>query len=690
MAGVEVGTAYVTVIPSAKGFAGKLHSEIGSSASKAGRDAGDKAGRSFGEGVKGHVAAAGAIIAGAFAVDKIAGFFKDANAEARESQKVGALTTQVIKSTGGAANVSAKQVGNLATALSNKTGIDDEVIQSGANMLLTFKNVRNEAGKGNDIFNKATGILTDMSAAMGTEPRKAAIQLGKALNDPVKGITALSRVGVTFTDQQKKTIAALVKGGKTAQAQKIILAELNSEFGGAAAAQATMGEKAQTAFKNLEEAIGTAFLPAEDAALGGITKIIIAATNLATKAGPKVQEFFDGAVKAGKTFTAFAKGDLAGVSETNSGVLGFFASAGTIVFRVVGQIKSALAGVDFGQIVGGLSPIATIFRGMLPSLEKLLPVFVQLAGTLGGVLARVLPILAQVFLQIGQSLGGILVKVLPIVADLFGRLAGLIGGVLAQELPIVAQLFSQLAGAVLPILAKLLPVLVKGISQIALTLFPALGRIIVALLPILKPLIQILATLATAVLPIVVALIKILVPILTVAVKVIAAVLTVVAKAVTWFVKLAGNVDIAREAFGKLASWIGGKLTAAFQAVKDWLARRWTHQVDGGIIAPITAAKVGIAKAWNAIRDAFTAAKNWVTGAFKRRHHPDDLLQRQGLGDGDIQQQLGQGPWRPDGADKPGCHRVTEDLRCRRHHPDDLLQRCRRGRADLQWHRERR
>ena len=30
--------------------------------------------------------------------------------------------------------------------------------------------------------------------------------LGKALNDPVKGITALGRAGVTFTDEQKKQI----------------------------------------------------------------------------------------------------------------------------------------------------------------------------------------------------------------------------------------------------------------------------------------------------------------------------------------------------------------------------------------------------------------------------------------------------------------------------------------------------
>jgi phage-related protein/acid phosphatase family membrane protein YuiD len=285
---VEVGTAYVTVLPSAKGFGTHLQSQLSAPSVKAGKDAGDKAGRGFRTGVSGHVKAASGILAGAFAVNKIAGFFRDANSEARESQKVGNLTAQVIKSTGGAAQVTAAQVGKLSTAISNKTGIDDEAIQSGANMLLTFKNIRNEAGKNNDIFNQATKTVTDLASAMGQDPRKAAIQLGKALNDPVKGITALTRVGVTFDDQQKKQIASLVKHGRTLDAQKIILHELRSEFGGAAAAQATMGEKASTAFKNLEEAVGTAFLPVIDKVLTRLTQVIPRVSAFVTQVGPKL------------------------------------------------------------------------------------------------------------------------------------------------------------------------------------------------------------------------------------------------------------------------------------------------------------------------------------------------------------------------------------------------------------------
>ena len=153
-----------------------------------------------------------------------------------ESQKVSAQTNAVLKSTGKAAGVTAKDVDKLAEALMKKSGIDDETIKSGENLLLTFTNVKNEAGKGNDVFNQATGTMTDMSVALGQDMKSSATQLGKALNDPIKGVGQLSRVGVTFTDAQKDQIKALVESGDTMGAQKIILGELNKEFGGSAKA----------------------------------------------------------------------------------------------------------------------------------------------------------------------------------------------------------------------------------------------------------------------------------------------------------------------------------------------------------------------------------------------------------------------------------------------------------------------
>lgn len=268
--GANVGTAYLEIVPSAQGFVGKMQREVGGDMAKAGANAGTQAAtgmkKSFGSGIKNLFALAGGTALAAGAVS----FVKDAFAEAREGQKVGALTTAVIKSTGGAAKVSAEQVGELAGAISKKVGIDDEAVQSGANLLLTFKNVRNETGKGNDIFNQATASMVDMAAGMAAASggsvdfRSAATMLGKALNDPVKGLAAMSRVGVQFSKSQANSIKKMVESGNTMGAQKAILKELNAQFGGAAASQATAADKASVAWGNLKEEIGTRLLPVAD------------------------------------------------------------------------------------------------------------------------------------------------------------------------------------------------------------------------------------------------------------------------------------------------------------------------------------------------------------------------------------------------------------------------------------------
>jgi len=236
------------------------------SASRAFKDVGDaadragKSGENFGSKIASGLKVAGA----AFLGSKLVEGFVDLYDAAAESAKIGRLTENVIKSTGGAAQVSAKQVGDLASAISKKTGVDDEAIQSGENLLLTFTNVRNEVGKGNNIFDQATSIITDMSVALGQDTSSSAIQLGKALNDPIKGVTALQRVGVSFTASQKDQIATLVESGKTLDAQKLILAELSKEFGGAAAAASTPLDKLKVQLGNLAETLGSNLIPYVD------------------------------------------------------------------------------------------------------------------------------------------------------------------------------------------------------------------------------------------------------------------------------------------------------------------------------------------------------------------------------------------------------------------------------------------
>lgn len=167
-------------------------------------------------------------------------------------------TNAVIRSTGGAARVTASHVDFLSQKIEKQTGIDNDIVQAGANMLLTFTNIRNGVGRNNKIFDEATSAITGMSQA-GFDMRGSAIQVGKALNDPVKGITALTRVGVTFSKAQKEQIEDLVESGQRMKAQRIILRELRKEF---PKVKATPWEKLQTALRNIEDSLGKAILPA--------------------------------------------------------------------------------------------------------------------------------------------------------------------------------------------------------------------------------------------------------------------------------------------------------------------------------------------------------------------------------------------------------------------------------------------
>lgn len=179
---------------------------------------------------------------------------------ARDAAKVFAQTQAVIKSTGGAAGFSAQQVADMSSALSAASGkslFSDDDITRGTDMLLTFTNIKEN-------LPDTTKVMIDMAQALGTDAGGAAVQLGKALNDPIKGITALTRVGVSFTDEQKAQIKAMQDAGDMAGAQKIILAELNKEFGGSAQAAATAdGGIAQLkdSLGETAETIGTALLP---------------------------------------------------------------------------------------------------------------------------------------------------------------------------------------------------------------------------------------------------------------------------------------------------------------------------------------------------------------------------------------------------------------------------------------------
>ena len=217
------------------------------------------------DGIVGGLSAVGKMAVKALAGAAVAGIgalsvwlYKSVEA-AMDAQAVQAQLEAVIKSTGGVAGWSAEQVNNLAASLMKVTGVDDETIVSAQSLLLTFTKI------GGEIMPQATEAALDMAQTFGMDVSSAAVMLGKALNDPVEGIGALRRVGVSLTAEQEEQIKRFVELGDVASAQKVILGELATETGGAARAfgQTFAGQLAiaKASIGNIFEEVGMKLLP---------------------------------------------------------------------------------------------------------------------------------------------------------------------------------------------------------------------------------------------------------------------------------------------------------------------------------------------------------------------------------------------------------------------------------------------
>lgn len=185
--------------------------------------------------------------------------FVDSIKSAIDHQQIMAQTNQVLKSTRDVSGMTGESLDNLATAFSKTTKFSADTVQGGENLLLTFTNI------GKSVFPQATQAILDVSQAMGQDLKESAIQVGKALGDPLTGMTALQRIGVTFSKDEKDQIKTMMAHNDIIGAQKIILHELATEFGGSAtAAGKTFGGQLdilKNQFEEIKIKIGTALLP---------------------------------------------------------------------------------------------------------------------------------------------------------------------------------------------------------------------------------------------------------------------------------------------------------------------------------------------------------------------------------------------------------------------------------------------
>lgn len=271
--------AYVTLVPVATGFQAGIAKEL-NGLGGIGQDAGNAISGGIGGGLKG----LGPAIAGAFAIGAIKNFTENL-IQAGEAEQVSnnrlAAIAKSMNIFGSEAGTVVKRLQDYSSVQQLALGIDDDVIKSTQAKLLTFKDLAASADSAGGAFDRATMAAMDMAAAGFGDASNNAVQLGKALQDPIKGVTALARSGVTFTEQEKEKIKALVESGNLLDAQNMVLKAVEMQVGGTAAATATASAKMDQAFAVVSESIGLLLLPAFESI----------ATVISTSIVPAVQGF---------------------------------------------------------------------------------------------------------------------------------------------------------------------------------------------------------------------------------------------------------------------------------------------------------------------------------------------------------------------------------------------------------------
>jgi hypothetical protein len=232
-----------------------------------------------GIGKKAQFAIKKAAIPAALAIGALAAAGKKA-LEAGEAVNSANKRIENISETMGLFGKDAGKVSQRLVTLAEKTalltGVSNIQIKEQQAQLLTFKNLAKTAGDTGGMFDRASAAVLDMQAA-NVGGGNAAIALGKALENPIKGITALAKSGVTFTDQEKEKIKSLVESNKMLEAQDLVLQAIEKQVGGTAEATADDTDKMKEGFAQFQQSLGMGLLPILEA----VTPLLLGLANWA-------------------------------------------------------------------------------------------------------------------------------------------------------------------------------------------------------------------------------------------------------------------------------------------------------------------------------------------------------------------------------------------------------------------------
>jgi phage-related protein len=382
-------------------------------------------------------------IAAAFSVRAITNFAKESVAVAEAAATAQARLEAVAKATGVFGDETDKvtqRLADFAKEQEMRIAVDDKVIKGVQAQLLSFKALSASADETGGAFDRATAAAFDMAAAGFGSAEGNAVALGKALENPIKGVAALARTGTVFTDEQREQIKVLQESGDLLGAQELILNELESQYGGVAEATANASDKLEIAFENIKESAGAALLP---------------------------------------VFAEVVEGLLPVLEIVGEELAGAFTELSPVLMDLAGMLPGLIQA--FVPLIPALGSIAGLF---LELIAQLLPPFVELFDKLLPIILELVPILADAFLAALEEL-------LPVFIELALALVPIVQAllpVLVQIIAAFAPVLSSLISAFMPLLNRVLPLFIRLIDDllpIGLFLAELLGKIIIGAVDLL-------------------------------------------------------------------------------------------------------------------------------------------------------------------------------------------------------------
>ena len=185
-----------------------------------------------------------------------------------EANKQLKILNNTVKVTGASTWTTTENLVSMAKEFSKETNYTEGEIQDLQSVLLGFKNITGET------FTDATNAVMDMATVMGMDLKSAVQTVGKALDNPIKGLDSLTRQGFIFSEEEKERLKTLVETGNQLEAQKIILEELSTTYGNAAREGRSGFSKLNDSLNSLKETVGGKIMPVVEGFANIITKVV--------------------------------------------------------------------------------------------------------------------------------------------------------------------------------------------------------------------------------------------------------------------------------------------------------------------------------------------------------------------------------------------------------------------------------